>query len=105
MGWDGDGILAWLGAGDDLAEFVKRAKCPTVDFSFRRPYLAFPRVLEDHGHAAKLVAEHFLSRGFTNFMFYTTPTIGLTKSAAKVLSKPSKNLGIPTCGYAGINPC
>ena len=25
-GWEGDGILAWLGAGDDLAEFVKSAK-------------------------------------------------------------------------------
>lgn len=70
-GWEGDGILAWLGAGDDLAEFVKRARRPTVDFSFRRPYLQFPRVLEDHAHAARLVAEHFLSRGFTNFMFYS----------------------------------
>src|SRR5438067_13118838 len=67
-GWEGDGILAWLGAGDDLAEFVKRAKRPTVDFSFRRPYLPFARVLEDHAHAARLVAEHFLSRGFANFM-------------------------------------
>src|SRR5215831_7914752 len=70
-GWEGDGILAWLGAGDDLAEFVKRARRPTVDFSFRRPYLSFPRVLEDHAHAANLVAEHFLSRGFVNFMFYS----------------------------------
>jgi len=32
-GWEGDGILAWLGAGDDLAEFVEMAKKPTVDFS------------------------------------------------------------------------
>jgi LacI family transcriptional regulator len=24
-GWEGDGILAWLGAGDDLAEFVVTA--------------------------------------------------------------------------------
>lgn len=70
-GWQGDGILAWLGAGDDLAEFVTSAKKPTVDFSFRRPYLKFPRVLEDHAHAAQLVAEHFLSRGFRNFMFYS----------------------------------
>src|SRR5258708_476875 len=38
-GWDGDGILAWLAAGDDLAEFVQKAKKPTVDFSFRRPHL------------------------------------------------------------------
>jgi LacI family transcriptional regulator len=70
-GWEGDGILAWLGAGDDLAEFVRRTGKPTVDFSFRRPYLRFPRVLEDHSHAAELVAEHFLSRGLTHFLFYS----------------------------------
>ena len=70
-GWEGDGILAWLGAGDDLAEFVSSAKLPTVDFSFRRPELKFPRVLEDHAHAARLAAEHFLTRGFINFCFYS----------------------------------
>lgn len=70
-GWNGDGILAWLGAGDDLAEFVVSARKPTVDFSFRRPHLNFPRVLEDHNHAAQLVAEHFLIRGFSNFLFYS----------------------------------
>jgi len=70
-GWQGDGILAWLGAGDDLADFVKSAKIPTVDFSYRRAHLKYPRVLEDHAHAAKLAAEHFLSRGFTNFCFYS----------------------------------
>ncbi|HEY1790869.1 MAG TPA: substrate-binding domain-containing protein, partial [Verrucomicrobiae bacterium] len=69
--WEGDGILAWLGAGDDLAEFVVDAKKPTVDFSFRRKHLKFARVLEDHAHAAQLVAEHFLSRGFEHFMFYS----------------------------------
>jgi LacI family transcriptional regulator len=70
-GWEGDGILAWLGAGDDLADFVKSAKIPTVDFSYRRPQLKFSRVLEDHAQAARLVAEHFIGRGFTNFCFYS----------------------------------
>lgn len=70
-GWEGDGILAWLGAGDDLAEFVRHARKPTVDFSYRRPHLKFARVLEDHAHAAQLVAEHFLSRGFRHFIFYS----------------------------------
>ena len=70
-GWDGHGILAWLGEGDDLADFVKQSKKPTVDFSFRRPHLKFPRVLEDHTHAASMVAEHFLSRGFSNFAYYS----------------------------------
>jgi LacI family transcriptional regulator len=70
-GWDGDGILAWLGAGDDLAEFVLHAGKPTVDFSFRRPHLPFPRVLTDHVGAARLAADHFLVRGFSHFLFYS----------------------------------
>src|SRR3984957_19863924 len=70
-GWRGDGILASLAGGDDLADFVVKTRKPTVDFSFRRPQLKFPRVLEDHAHGASLVAEHFLSRGFANFMFYS----------------------------------
>lgn len=70
-GWQGDGILAWLGIDDHLAEFVVRAKKPTVDFSFRRPQLKFPRVLQDHALAAQLVADHFLARGFTRFLFYS----------------------------------
>ena len=70
-GWEGHGILAWLGAGDDVAEFVAKAKLPTVDFSFRRPHLRFPRVLADHESAARLAADHFLVRGLKNFMFYS----------------------------------
>lgn len=70
-GWDGDGILTWLGAGDDLADFVFNARKPTVDFSFRRPELKFSRVLEDTSITAQLVADHFLSRGFRNFLFYS----------------------------------
>jgi LacI family transcriptional regulator len=70
-GWEGSGILAWLGAGDDLADFVVHTAKPTVDFSYRRPHLKFAHVLEDHTHAAQLVAEHFLSRGFHHFMFYS----------------------------------
>lgn len=70
-GWEGHGILAWLGAGDDLAEFVVHARKPTVDFSWRRPQLKFPRVLEDHAQSSQLVAEHFLARGFRHFLYYS----------------------------------
>ncbi len=70
-GWEGDGILAWLGRGDDLADFVTHAKKPTVDFSYRRPHLHYPRVLVDHAAVARLVAEHFLTRGHKNFAFYS----------------------------------
>ena len=70
-GWDGDGILAWLGAGDDLADFVAQAGKPTVDFSYRRPQLKFAHVLEDTTQTAQLVATHFLARGFRNFVCYS----------------------------------
>ena len=84
-GWDGDGILAWLGAGDDLAEFVANAGKPTVDFSFRRPALKFARVLEDTSEAGQLVVDHFLSRGFRHFPIL--PAVmrktGFTRNAAR----------------------
>lgn len=70
-GWEGDGILAWLGAGDDLAEFVEQARKSTVDFSFRRPHLPFPRVLVDHTAVAQLAARHFLQSGLSHFIVYS----------------------------------
>ena len=70
-GWEGDGILAWLGTGEDLAKFVVETKLPTVDFSMRRPELPFPRVLIDDAASVELVAEHFLLRGSKNFMYYS----------------------------------
>jgi len=70
-GWQGDGILAWLGEGDDLADFVEQARKPTVDFSWRRPHLPFPRVLVDNAHCSKLVADHFLTRGFRHYFYYS----------------------------------
>ncbi|HEX9045553.1 MAG TPA: substrate-binding domain-containing protein [Verrucomicrobiae bacterium] len=69
--WDGDGILAWLGADNDLADFVFQARKPTVDFSFRRPQFKLVRVLEDTVCEAQIVADHFLSRGFRHFAFYS----------------------------------
>lgn len=70
-GWQGDGVLAWLAAGDDLADFVVSLKKPTVDFSMRRPHLPFAHVVLDHDKAGRLVAEHVLARGFENFLFYS----------------------------------
>jgi len=70
-GWQGDGILAWLGADEELARFVVEAKLPTVDFSRRRLELPFPRVLIDDTASVRLVAEHFLVRGFKHFMYYS----------------------------------
>jgi LacI family transcriptional regulator len=92
-GWDGDGILAWLGAGDDLAEFVIKTKKPTVDFSFRRPELKFSRVLEDTTAAAQLSANHFLSRGFRNFLFYSDAQNWVYEERGQAFLKSMENAG------------
>jgi LacI family transcriptional regulator len=70
-GWEGDGILTCLGADDSMARFVAEAAMPTVDFSLHRSQLPFPRVLPDYGVVGRLAAEHFLSRGVTNYCFYS----------------------------------
>jgi LacI family transcriptional regulator len=70
-GWDGDGILAWLGAGDDLADFVLKADKPTVDFSLRRRGTPFAHVVQDHTKTGELAAEHFIERGMGHFCFFS----------------------------------
>lgn len=70
-GWEGDGILAWLGADQDLTKFVLEAKLPTVDFSRRREELPFPRVVVDNAASTRLASDHFLVRGFKHFMYYS----------------------------------
>jgi LacI family transcriptional regulator len=96
-GWDGDGILAWLGAGDDLADFVLHTEKPTVDFSYRRPQLKFARVLEDTSETARLAADHFLSRGFRNFVFYS--------DAANWIYNERGGAYVQMLEQAGCNPC
>jgi LacI family transcriptional regulator len=70
-GWQGDGVLAWLAADDDLARFVVSVKRPTVDFSLRREGLPFAHVVQDHAQTGRLVAEHFMERGLRQFAIYS----------------------------------
>lgn len=70
-GWDGDGVLAWLAANEELCDFVLSLKKPTVDFSLRRANLPFAHVAQNHLECARMAAEHFLQRGFRNFLFYS----------------------------------
>ena len=68
--WKGDGILAWLAGEDELATFVLSHRIPVVDFSLRREHPR-PRVTLDHGMTGRLAAQHFLDRGFRNFLYYS----------------------------------
>lgn len=72
-GWRGDGVIAGSGGTDELARFLQGLSVPVVDLSWRRPQLKFPRVLSDNDAIGREAAEHFLARGFRNFLF-VSPT-------------------------------
>jgi len=92
-GWEGDGILAWLGAGDDLAKFVLEANLPTVDFSFRRRELPFAHVLTDENESVRLVAEHFLIRGFQHFLYYSAQDNWVFEIHGNIFAEMIKHAG------------
>ncbi|PQO35148.1 XylR family transcriptional regulator [Blastopirellula marina] len=67
--WQGSGILTRSGS-QKMADAVARAKLPTVELRSTRLKHNFPFIGVDNRSLGKLVAEHFLSRGFRNFAVY-----------------------------------
>lgn len=89
-GWQGDGVLTWLAADDELAKFVVSVKKPTVDFSLRRAGLPFAHVVQDHAHTGRLVAEHFLERGLRHFCLLLGFDELVPSRARRCFCEPSK---------------
>src|SRR5438876_8149451 len=54
-GWQGDGILAWLGAGDDLAEFVAKAlvRSRLPDYPIKARATACQCVIDERASAGR----------------------------------------------------
>jgi LacI family transcriptional regulator len=94
-GWDGDGILAWLGAGDDLADFVLKADKPTVDFSLRRRGTPFAHVVQDHAKTGELAAEHFIERGMGHFCFFSDTENWSQVERGQAFMETLKRRGLP----------
>ena len=69
LGWRGDGIISYIGYRDDLAEFILNSKLPAVEISMVRGDLGLPCVEGDNEMIGRLAAEHFLERGFRNFVW------------------------------------
>jgi LacI family transcriptional regulator len=68
-GWQGDGIISFIGYRDDLAEFILASGLPAVEISMVRNEIPLPRVEGDSDMIGRLAAEHFLERGFRNFLW------------------------------------
>jgi LacI family transcriptional regulator len=66
-----DGVLVDFARRDHLIPYMLRATVPVVNISTRsEPMGPFPHVRPDHHLVGRVVAEHFLDRGFRRFGYY-----------------------------------
>jgi LacI family transcriptional regulator len=69
LGWQGDGIISYTAYNDALAKFVLSSGIPTVEISKIRRGLGLPFVEGDDEMVGRVAAEHFLERGYRNFIW------------------------------------
>ncbi len=72
-GWNGDGILVRSGS-QAIASAVKRVGVPAIELRSTRRAGSFPFVGVDNEMVGRMVAEHFLERGFRHFAVYGLDT-------------------------------
>jgi len=108
-GWPADGAITCF--GKVLGKFILSLDMPKVDISVHDIPETIPRVAVDNEAIGRLAAEHFLSRGFHHFAFYSWPIVdvnqirmssffdalreaGVPKSSLHVIRQtPAKNMG------------
>lgn len=71
-----DGVVARIGS-QEVAERLKAARVPAVNVSsIELDKVDFPRVITNQESSAKVAADHFRVRGFSNFGYVGNPTAG-----------------------------
>lgn len=65
--WQGDGVIALLGARHNHWKQLRRFKVPIIDLAESRPNIKLPRVTMDNVAIGKMAAEHFLESGYRHF--------------------------------------
>ncbi|MBU6175912.1 MAG: XylR family transcriptional regulator, partial [Planctomycetes bacterium] len=71
--WNGDGILVRSG-NEAIASAVKRVGVPAIELRSTRRAGMFPFVGVDNETTGRMVADHFLDRGFRHFAVYALDT-------------------------------
>ena len=65
--WQGDGVIALLGARHNHWPQLRRLRVPVVDLAESRPNIRLPRVTMDNFAIGRMAAEHFLESGYRHF--------------------------------------
>ncbi|AWB65853.1 hypothetical protein C2869_05095 [Saccharobesus litoralis] len=70
-GWKGDGIVSLLTDNNAVVDFVTHAGVPFVDLSILREDVIAPRVVADNHAIGTLAGEHFLSKSYKHFAYFS----------------------------------
>ncbi len=75
VGWSGDGVIVTIRDNPEQIAFVRsvrRQGIPVVDLTFNHPELHIPRVSGDHAAMGRMAREHFESRNYRSFAWFST---------------------------------
>jgi len=77
--WNGDGVIALLGARHNHWQQLRRLKVPVVDLAESRPNIKLPRVTMDNVAIGRMAAEHFLEFGYRHFAVCHRRELGVSR--------------------------
>lgn len=77
--WDGDGVITFLGAKQDLWRRLRKFDVPIMDLTESRPNISLPRVTMDNMVIGRLAARHFLDKGYRSFAFVQRWELGVSR--------------------------
>jgi LacI family transcriptional regulator len=92
-GWPGDGAITCY--GPSLADFIDHLDMPTVDVSIEEMERKIPRVVVDNEKIGQLAAEHFHSRGYTHYAYYSWAEVTVNKTRRESFFSELLERGVP----------
>ena len=92
-GWPADGAITCY--GKTLGNYILGLDMPKVDVSFADLPEPIPRVRVDNVKIAQMAAEHFLSRGFHHFAYFSWPTVDVNSIRMENFFESLRKEGIP----------
>lgn len=91
-GWPGDGAITCY--GPETSSYIDYLNMPVVDISHVEMLRQVPRVHVDNEAISRLAAEHFISRGYKFFAYYSWPDVAVNPMRQKAFVDELMKQGI-----------
>ncbi len=91
-GWPADGAITCYGAS--LAEFIDHLDMPVVDVTIHQISRKIPRVVVDNHKIGEMAADHFHSRGYMNYAYYSWADVTVNDARRKAFFESLIRLGV-----------